>query len=62
MNSQPPPAPPPFNDALYRALNPLQQTVSDQAKLDAVLKKYGRQMPKAAPPSVPVQWEGDNHA
>lgn len=59
MNYQPPPRRPPFNDQLYQALSPIKQTLSDKQRLENVMRKYGRELPKSAPPARPVQWEGD---
>lgn len=63
MNYIPPPQQPPFNDALYRALQPLApQSQQDQVKLQQIMQKYGQQRPIQAPKPPPLQWMGDNHA
>lgn len=59
MNQAPPPQPPPFNDSLYKALNPLKQIVDNQQRLDLIRKKYGFEKP-IAKPGQPHQWVGDN--
>lgn len=61
MNYQPPPKPP-FNDQLYKALSPLQQTVDNKSRIEGIMKKYGRQAVKDQPAMPPVQWQGDNNA
>lgn len=50
--------PPKSPDVLIQALNPSQKAISDKARLDQIMKKYGKDTkPLAAPPE---QWEGDN--
>lgn len=64
MNYVPPQQPPPFNDALYRALAPMaQQSQQDNVKLRQILQKYGKpSSPQQAPKPPSIQWMGDNHA
>ena len=58
--SQPPPKPP-FNDQLKQALSPVQEIMNQKAKVEAVMRKYGRQMPHKYQGPPAVQWEGDTN-
>jgi hypothetical protein len=59
QNPSPPPAP--FNDALVRALSPIQEMMTQRQKVEGVMRKYGRQMPHRYQGPPVVQWEGDTN-
>jgi hypothetical protein len=63
VNAPQPPPRPPFNDQLQQALSPVQQVVNQRAKVEQIMRKYGRPLPKEMP-KAPVgnQWEGDPNA
>jgi hypothetical protein len=61
MNYVPPPPRVPFNDTLYQALDPLKQALSDKARIEMIMQKYGRPNPAKNPPPQ-RQWEGDPNA